>query len=73
MIMAKTTPTKTAKAEADPLASPAGRIWLAGELAKAERAVREGPGGTGWKYNESLRAAVTERAAFLRALSALLN
>lgn len=56
-----------------PLASPAGRAWLAGELAAAEREERDGPSGRGWANNEMKRAAIVERAEFLRGLVALLN
>jgi hypothetical protein len=55
-----------------PLASPAGRAWLAGELAVAEREIQHGPRGTGWTNNESKRPEVMERAEFLRALVASL-
>ena len=51
------------------VASPAGRAWLAQELAAAEREEQRGPGGAGWQYNESKRAEITERAEFLRALT----
>lgn len=57
----------------DPLASQAGRDWLAGELAAAEREEQLGPGGQGWAYNETRRPGIVERAEFLRALVALLN
>jgi hypothetical protein len=56
-----------------PLASPAGRAWLAGELAAAEREERLGPGGRGWANNEPKRAGIVERAEFLRALNALVS
>lgn len=56
-----------------PLASPAGRAWLAGELAAAEREERLGPGGRGWENNEAKRAGIVERAEFLRALNALVT
>lgn len=62
-----------AKKTTDPLASPAGKIWLAGELAKAERALVAGPEGQGWRSNETLRPPAVERAAFLRALFASVN
>lgn len=58
---------------ADPLASEAGRSWIAAELAKAEREEEHGPGGRGWAYNEGLRASIVERAEFLRALAASLK
>jgi hypothetical protein len=72
---------KKSKAEAaeqpsdnsSPLASPAGRSWLAGELAAAEREERLGPGGRGWENNEAKRAGIVERAEFLRALNGLVN
>lgn len=57
----------------DPLASQAGRAWLAGELARAEHEEAHGPGGGGWHHNEGLRPEIVERAAFLRALVALLK
>lgn len=56
----------------DPLVSPAGHIWLAGELAVAEDELKHGPGGQGWLHNESKRPALTERAAFLASLIKLL-
>lgn len=58
---------------ADPLASASGRAWLEAELAAAEREERLGPGGTGWANNESKRAAIVERAEFLRGLCGLLG
>lgn len=58
---------------ADPLANPACRKWLAGELARAEHEEQRGPGGQGWAYNELRREAIVERAEFLRGLSALLK
>lgn len=64
---------QTDLAERNPLASEAGREWLAEELAQAERTEQHGPGGMGWDYNEVLRPAITERAEFLRALAALLE
>jgi hypothetical protein len=64
-------PTKQDVPEA--LASQAGREWLAGELARAEMEEAHGPGGTGWAYNEMQRAAIAERAEFLRALVGLLK
>jgi len=67
--MAKRTPSGGTP---QPLHSAAGRAWLAAELAAAERAVRTGPGGMGWQFNEALRPAIEERAAFLQALTALL-
>jgi hypothetical protein len=44
--------------------------WLAlleRELASAHLDLREGPGGTGWAYNESKRAETVAWAEFLRA------
>lgn len=72
MAKPKTPPAETAGATADPLASQAGRAWLADQLAAAEREERDGPGGAGWTYNEGKRPAIAGRAAFLRALVALL-
>lgn len=56
------------KAAADPLTSKAGRAWLAAELAKADEAVKHGPDGQGWRYNETKRPEVQGHADFLRAL-----
>jgi hypothetical protein len=56
----------------NPLASAAGRKWLEEELVEAERDERLGPAGLGWSSNEALRAKVTERVEFLRALIATL-
>lgn len=63
-------PPKADKADKvpSPLESAAGRAWLAAHLAEAEREEAHGPGGAGWAYNESHRAAITEHAEFLRAL-----
>lgn len=69
---AETAKTADAAPQADPLASEAGRAWLAQQLAAAEREEQLGPGGAGWTHNETKRPAIAERAAFLRALSALL-
>lgn len=60
-------------AEKNPLDSSAGRTWLEGELGKAEHEEKHGPNGMGWAHNESRRAAIVERAEFLRALVALLK
>ncbi len=72
MARAPKLPAASAAAQADPLASPAGRAWLAGQLGAAEREEKHGP-GDGWAFNEGKRPAIAERAAFLRALTALLN
>jgi hypothetical protein len=56
----------------NPLASPLGRQFLARHLAEAERVLAFGPGDTGWRHNESLRAETEEGVAFLRALLATL-
>lgn len=61
------------EAERNPLDSSAGRTWLDGELAKAEREEKQGPEGMGWAHNESRRPAIVERAEFLRALVSLLK
>jgi len=66
--MAKPKPSPAA-----PLASPAGRLWLAAQLVAAEHAERHGPGGEGWGGNETKRASVKEHADFLRALIASLT
>ena len=63
----------TAGAGPNPLACPQGRAWLAAELSRSEREVRIGPGGEGWQHNEGKRAEITARAAFLRAVIALLS
>ena len=60
------------KGSADKLASAAGREWLAGELAKAEREVVAGPLGLGWDNNETKRPQIEERRDFLVALLASL-
>lgn len=60
-------------AEKNPLDSDSGRGWLAECLAKAEHEEKHGPNGMGWAHNESRRAAIVERAEFLRALVALLK
>lgn len=56
----------------DPLASAKGREWLAKQIAEAEQIEKFGPGGTGWRHNETLRADHEEGLAFLKALVALL-
>lgn len=66
-------PEATEAAPVTALSSVDGRAWLAGELEKAEREEKLGPGGAGWTYNESHRAAIVERAEFLRALVALVT
>lgn len=70
-IMAKKKPTDP-EVESDPLTSPADRDWLAHQLVAAAYEEQQGPRGQGWLHNETLRPAITERAAFLRALIALL-
>ncbi len=71
----KSTPEQETPEEAprDPLASEKGRAWLVAELEHAEHEQALGPGGSGWAHNEGLRPAIDERAAFLRALVALLK
>jgi hypothetical protein len=73
MSAAKAKNAQPAKAAAPPLANKTSRAWLAAELAKADEAVQHGPDGQGWRYNEAKRAEVTALAAFLRALTALLD
>jgi len=69
--MARKTPTTRAETpEASPEDCAAGLAWLRAELAKAEREEVHGPYGQGWTYNETMRAAVVERAKFLRWLVA---
>ena len=64
---------KKPKSKDEPLASEAGRTWLQAEIANTERDLADGPNGEGWRSNETLRPALEERAAFLRALTALLD
>lgn len=64
---------RTDRVVRDPLASLAGREWLAGVLAAAEYEEANGPEGSGWLHNESLRAGIVERAEFLRELVGLLE
>jgi len=73
MAKSKSKSNAPAKEPEDALASPNGRDWLAAQLAKAEADEEHGPDGSGWKHNESLAPAIVERAAFLRALVALLT
>ena len=65
-------PEAPAPAKADPLASKAGKAEIAALFHAACDDVRLGPGGMGWRNNESKRAAVSERAEFLGALLTLL-
>lgn len=62
---------KKTKADAPP--DNAGRAWLVAQLAAAEDAVARGPGGEGWRFNESKRAEVEAHAHFLRGLLALVD
>jgi len=56
----------------NPLASAAGREFIAAQLVAAEREERHGPGGAGWLHNETKRPVIEERVAFFRALLAAL-
>lgn len=64
--------TPVAQAAADPLASATGRAWLGSELKEARWEAEFGPDGQGWAYNELKRPEITERLAFLEALTALI-
>lgn len=65
-------PSPAAPATPAALASAPDRIWLKHQLAQAERDAAHGPAGEGWAHNEGKRAGLESRAAFLRALVALL-
>lgn len=53
--------------------SPAGRAWLEQELKARRTELITGPANLGWAGNETLRAALEERIAFLEALLALVS
>jgi hypothetical protein len=52
------------------LLTPGVRTRLTEELRKAEQAVKHGPAGMGWAYNETKRSETEAWAAFLRELVA---